>query len=105
MIAILITLSILLVIAREICFKYGVSTLGSRRAIPLGIFFWAVQIILWARVLQSVPLSIAFPFMSLCYIGLPLAGHLFLKETIQPRAWMGIALITLGVICVGLTGL
>ena len=96
-------------IARELSFKFASREGRSLRFIGspfvwLGFVFWAIEIIAWLQVLQRTPLNVAFPVMSLCYVGLPLASRWLLKETIRPRQWVGIFLVTLGVACVGLSG-
>lgn len=96
--------------AREICFKMT-ATSGNWQATLLhpitwaGIGFWLVEILAWTRVLASVPLSIAFPIMALSYVTIALSGALIFKETINLQHAAGVALVTIGVICVGATGL
>ena len=70
----------------------------------LGIFLWAAELVAWIVVLEHTPLSIAFPFMSLIYCTVPLAGKWFLNEPLPPRQWAATALIAVGVALVGSTG-
>ncbi len=103
----LILLSILLEIAKQLCFKAGAHRPEKfyNAWIWLGIILWAAEVLVWIRVLQLAPLSVAFPMMSLCYAGLPLASRWLLGEQVTPRQWAGIALITLGVAGIGLAGI
>ncbi|QRM47685.1 permease [Rhizobium sp. BG4] len=94
---------------REICFKRGAT--GAlfadlrNKVIWLGILLWAVELVMWTRVLEEVALSVAFPLMALSYAAIALAGGIIFKETINRRHVLGIALVTFGVVCVGATGL
>ena len=99
----LVGLAVSIEIIRELCLKLG-SNRSSRAWVGLGIGLWAV-VVVWIRVLQLVPLSVAFPMMSLCYAGLPLLSR-SLKEAITKRQWIGIVhLITLGVAGIGMSGI
>ena len=55
--------------------------------------------------LEEVPLSIAFPLMALSYATVVFAGAVILKEQVNLRHAVGAFLITVGVACVGATGL
>ncbi|MFK0332777.1 EamA family transporter [Rhizobium sp. NPDC090275] len=94
---------------RELCFKHGASSVLAetlrKPAIWLGIAFWAVELVMWTRVLEDVALSEAFPLMALSYAAIALAGAVIFKETINLRHALGIVLVTFGVVCVGATGL
>lgn len=70
----------------------------------LGIVFWGAELVAWIVVLERLPLSVAFPLMSLIYCTVPLAGNWFLKEPLPPRQWLATLLITAGVALVGSTG-
>jgi undecaprenyl phosphate-alpha-L-ara4N flippase subunit ArnE len=94
---------------RELCFKRGATdalfeTLR-KPVIWLGIAFWAVELVMWTRVLEQVALSVAFPLMALSYAAIAFAGAVIFKETINHRHALGIVLVTFGVVCVGATGL
>lgn len=95
--------------AREISFKYasigGGRSIFLRPATIVGVAFWAVEILAWTYVLAHVPLSIAFPLMASSYAVIAFSGALFFKEKLNWRHLVGVALITGGVICVGMTGL
>lgn len=70
-----------------------------------GIVFWFVEMVAWVMVLETTPLGLAFPIMTLTYAGVPLAGTLILKERLTPIQIAGAALVAAGVTCVGLSGL
>lgn len=66
----------------------------------VGIAAYGAEVLLWIAALHSVPLSQAFPMLSLTYCGVAIAGRLFLNERISARNAVGIALVTLGVACI-----
>ncbi len=68
-----------------------------------GIAIYAVEFVVWIRVLALVPLGIAFPIASLNILGIVLAGRLYLDEPVSRRQWAGAALITTGVAIVAQT--
>ncbi|MFF0924396.1 permease [Rhizobium beringeri] len=94
---------------RELCFKHGATSVLfeslQKPVIWLGITFWGFELVMWTRVLEEVALSVAFPLMALSYAAIAFAGAAIFKETINLRHALGIVLVTLGVVCVGATGL
>jgi undecaprenyl phosphate-alpha-L-ara4N flippase subunit ArnE len=102
-------------IARELCFKlaadrssaaeaYGAAIVGSP-IVWAGVGFWLVEMLAWVMVLQTVPLTLAFPMMALVYAGVPAAAALFLQERMSRSQIAGAALIALGVVCVSASDL
>lgn len=100
---------------QQLCFKAGsnrttpdshpvVATLV-QPLIWIGVAIWAVEAVTWIFVLQRAPLSLAYPVMTLTYVGIPLGGMLFLRERPSPRQLAGAALIAAGVTCVSLSGI
>lgn len=69
-----------------------------------GIATYIVELGLWLAVLANAPLSFVFPLASLSYVGVMIASHFVLKETISRRRWAGALLITLGVAVVYIGG-
>ena len=106
----LIGLCILLEAAEQLCFKCAAndSSLLKTLTKPIlwaGVLLWSVELVAWTNVLEHVPLSIAFPIMSLTYITTLMAGALVFKERVNKRHAMGALLIAAGVACVGATGI
>jgi multidrug transporter EmrE-like cation transporter len=105
----LILVCVLAETGRELCFKYGATSVLLKTlqqpVIWIGILFWAFELVMWTRVLEQVALSVAFPLMALSYAAIAFAGAVLFKETINLRHALGIVLVTAGVICVGATGL
>ncbi|MBD2565384.1 EamA family transporter [Nostoc sp. UIC 10607] len=82
----------------------GAST--SIRNLLLSRYFWiwfvcyAFMTILWLYVLQTIPLSQAFPVLGLMYALIPIASHYLLKEQVIFSQWVGISIIITGVVLV-----
>lgn len=69
------------------------------RLIP-GIACMTAWFFLWLGLLQSWDLSRIFPFEGLNPALLVLGAWFFLKERLSPGAWLGIGLITAGIVLV-----
>ncbi len=100
---------------RELGFKLASDSKAASAPLLAGVlmspFLWiaivlgAAEFFAWFLVLQSTPLNIAYPLISIAYVGVPAVGALFLKERMSVRQLVGVVLITFGVGCVGLSGL
>ncbi len=96
--------------ARELCFKYAADdedffTALAKPVTWLGIIFWIAELMAWVVVLEQVPLSYAFPLMSLVYVAIVYLSAWVFKESVTFRHSVGALLITAGVACVGATGI
>ncbi|MFD1747341.1 permease [Rhizobium helianthi] len=104
----LIAFCVLTEACREICFKFASIREGGHLflhpAMAFGVVFWAVELVAWTYVLAHVPLSVAFPLMASSYAIIALSGAVVFEEPINWRHCAGVALVTGGVICVGVTG-
>jgi drug/metabolite transporter (DMT)-like permease len=65
-----------------------------------GICLLGISTLLWVWVLRTLPLSLAYPFMALAFIIVPLLGHFLLHEPIGWRTLAGGVLIACGVVLV-----
>jgi undecaprenyl phosphate-alpha-L-ara4N flippase subunit ArnE len=54
--------------------------------------------LVWVSVLRYVPLSVAYVFMALSFIIVPLLSYAFFKETLSARYFVGLVLIVAGII-------
>ena len=59
--------------------------------------FYIIQTILYIKLLQTVPLSILYPYMSLAFIMVSILAILIFKESINTVQVLGIILISFGV--------
>ena len=62
-----------------------------------GLATYALEAIVWLRILAEVPISVAFPIASLNFLGVALASRWVLGEVVTGRQWAGAGLVTLGV--------
>ena len=94
----------------QLCFKHAAHASGVAQAMGrpitwLGIALWLIEMLTWAYVLEFVPLSTAFPLMSLTYVTTLIASACVFKERVTGRQVCGALLITAGVACVGVGGI
>jgi drug/metabolite transporter (DMT)-like permease len=75
----------------------GIMTLGSGWVVG-GIAVYILGFVNWLYVLRWVPLNIAYPVTSVVQILIALGAWLFLGEQIGSYRWMGIGLITAGIV-------
>ncbi len=101
----------LFVTASEVCLKKGADdTQHLQNALSwldiqslasgwvwVGILCYIISFIFWLKVLQVLPLNIAFNLVNIEHIFVPLASYLFLGETIGPMRAAGIGIVLLGV--------
>ncbi|MGV9006845.1 MAG: EamA family transporter [Brevundimonas sp.] len=109
----LIGLCVTAEIAHELTFKLAANRASGRENYAMalirepwlwgGIGLWIAQTAIWIVVLQSVPLVVAFPLMTLSYVGVPAASALLLKERMTFEQSVGAVLILAGVLCIGLS--
>jgi drug/metabolite transporter (DMT)-like permease len=62
-----------------------------------GIMLYAISVIVWIVGLSRVPVSIAYPMLSLGYIVNAIAAHYLFGEAVTTRRWLGIGFIIIGV--------
>lgn len=63
----------------------------------LGFACYAVSLVVWIVALSRVPVTIAYPMLSIGYIVNALIARFWLGETLSAGGWSGIALICCGV--------
>ena len=76
--------------------------LGPIALVVAGIFCYLVAMLLWLRVLKELPLSMAYPLLSLGYIVVYLGAYFLpaLDESLTRQKTLGIVLIIAGVIVI-----
>lgn len=72
--------------------------------IPIAILFMAVFFFSWLALLSRADLSLILPMTATTYILNGLGAGPFLGEKVGKRRWLGIWIITVGVVFVTLTG-
>jgi uncharacterized membrane protein len=90
-------------VAGQLLLKRGMSGSGGRLPrVAGGLALLTIWFLAWLRLLQSLDLSYVYPFEGISLVLLVLAARVFLQEPIGARAWVGVALITMGMLLVGL---
>ena len=63
----------------------------------LGAACYGVSLFVWILGLSRVPVSIAYPLLSVGYVVNAIAAHYLLGETVTLQRWLGIGFIVAGV--------
>ena len=98
-------------VAGQLAMKYGVGLSGqgggSGWAAPwrllqqpmvlVGLGLYAASSLLWLTVLSRAPLSVAYPMLSLGYVGVALLSRWLFAEPLSPLKVWGILLVCTGV--------
>jgi drug/metabolite transporter (DMT)-like permease len=116
---ILIVFSVTIAILGQLILKRGISqvtTGGSllaeyirmftTPAILAGFVFFVTSALIWMKALQKIPISKAYPMVSLGYVLVLLAsktGFIVAQEEVPLIRWIGVIMICAGVILVGLS--
>jgi drug/metabolite transporter (DMT)-like permease len=69
----------------------------------VGLLVFAVSATAWLAALSRVPLSVAYPFNALGYLGILAASVLILHERANVWTWVGSLLVVSGLVIVVLT--
>ncbi|MBV4368575.1 4-amino-4-deoxy-L-arabinose-phosphoundecaprenol flippase subunit ArnE [Erwinia sp. BNK-24-b] len=67
----------------------------------LSVLLLGCAMLVWLRILQQVPVGVAYPMLSLNFIFIALAARWLWKEPVSVRHWLGIGLIVAGVAVMG----
>ena len=102
----LILVGVLLNAAAQLLLKAGTNALplGLRLAIEphilAGLACYVVSVVVWIVALSRVPVSIAYPMLSIGYVVNAIAAWYLLGEAVTPARLVGIGIIVLGVFIV-----
>ncbi|TPG62652.1 4-amino-4-deoxy-L-arabinose-phosphoundecaprenol flippase subunit ArnE [Ewingella americana] len=67
------------------------------RWLAVAICLLGFAMLLWLHVLQQLPLSIAYPMLSLNFVLITLSARWIFKEQVDRRHWIGVGFIMLGI--------
>jgi multidrug transporter EmrE-like cation transporter len=101
-----ILVGVLLNAAAQLLLKAGTNAmpLGVRLALEPhilgGLACYVVSVVVWVVALSRVPVSIAYPMLSIGYVVNAIAARYLLGETLTPMRLAGIGIIVLGVFIV-----
>lgn len=113
----LIFTGVMLNAAAQILMKAGTNAIGHfefsiENILPIGLklatewhiiaalFCYAISVVVWILALSRVPVSIAFPMLSMAYVVNALAAWYLLGEEFNPAKLVGMAVIIFGVIII-----
>jgi drug/metabolite transporter (DMT)-like permease len=113
----LIFTGVMLNAAAQILMKAGTNAIGHfefsiDNIVPIGLKLatewhivvalgcYALSVIIWILALSRVPVSIAFPMLSMAYVVNAIAAWYLLGETFNPTKLIGMGVIILGVIII-----
>ncbi|AKH64989.1 MULTISPECIES: 4-amino-4-deoxy-L-arabinose-phosphoundecaprenol flippase subunit ArnE [Photorhabdus] len=107
----LLLLVSLMTCAGQLCQKQAVicwqSDADNKKALALkwlagAVILLAVGMLFWLRLLQILPLGIAYPMLSINFIMVTLAGKFLYQEKVDRKHWSGVACIMLGILLMSL---
>ena len=113
----LIFVGVMLNAAAQILMKTGTNAVGYfefsiENMLPIGLklatewhivgalFCYALSVVIWILALSRVPVSIAFPMLSMAYVVNAVAAWYLLDEAFNPTKMVGIGVIILGVVII-----
>ncbi|MGA2231004.1 MAG: hypothetical protein ABSH22_08910 [Tepidisphaeraceae bacterium] len=62
----------------------------------IAIILYCLSFLSWVRVLQCLPLGMAFGLISVVHVLIPIGCAIFLHEAVSPQRWLGILLVLAG---------
>ena len=62
-----------------------------------GVVLYVVSLLVWILGLSRVPVSVAYPMLSLGYVVNAIAAHYLFGEAVTLQRWLGIGFIIVGV--------
>ena len=71
--------------------------MGTQGYFVVGVACYMVSLVVWIMGLSRVPVSIAYPMLSLGYVINAVAAHYLFGEAVTVSRWLGIGFIVLGV--------
>ena len=71
--------------------------MGTQGYFVTGVVVYMVSLVVWIMGLSRVPVSIAYPMLSLGYVINAVAAHYLFGEAVTVSRWLGIGFIVLGV--------
>jgi len=88
----------------QLCQKQATWRHGRRHLffwLSLSIVLLGCAMLLWLVVLQHVPVSVAYPMLSLNFIFITLAARFIWHEPVSLRHWGGVLMIIVGIVILG----
>ena len=73
------------------------SQIVSNHYLWIALTVYAVATIFWIGLLRQIPLHIAYPFVALAFLFVPVLGHWILDEPLRWQSLLGALVIVMGV--------
>jgi multidrug transporter EmrE-like cation transporter len=85
--------------------EYGTLAMGIATNTPIlgGLACYVVSVAIWIAALTKVPVSIAYPMLSIGYVVNAIAAYYLFAEGFNLTKILGIGLIVVGVVLVGIS--
>jgi len=105
----LIILIVSLISAGQLLFKLASLLIVENNPVfgfkVLGVIFLSFLIsgigsLVYISLLRTIPLSIAYPFMALSYIAVPIMSYVFYNDSININYYVGITFVIVGLIVI-----
>jgi len=74
----------------------------SNKFLFFGFALYGIGAIMWLFIIKKLPISVAYPSVSLSYVIVALLAYLFFKEALFPLKIFGLVLIISGIIMMSL---
>ncbi|MEP7084074.1 MAG: SMR family transporter [Betaproteobacteria bacterium] len=71
--------------------------IGTNPHIIGGMFCYAFSLVVWIMALSRVPVSVAYPMLSIGYVVSAVAAYYLFGESLSVSRWLGIGFIIVGV--------
>jgi multidrug transporter EmrE-like cation transporter len=71
--------------------------MGTQGHFVAGVACYMISLLVWIMGLSRVPVSVAYPLLSLGYVINAIGAHYMFGETVTVARWLGIGFIILGV--------
>lgn len=100
----LIVLASLLSCGGQLCQKQATWRPGRHHLLcwlALSVLLLGCAMLLWLLVLQRIPVSVAYPMLSLNFIFITFAARFIWHEPVSLRHWLGVVLIIAGISILG----
>ena len=69
-----------------------------RPYIWVALFAYGASFLMWAVLLSRIKLSIGYPLLAVLFVIVPVASLIMFNEPISTRQWVGIVVISVGVL-------
>ncbi|AWS51406.1 MULTISPECIES: 4-amino-4-deoxy-L-arabinose-phosphoundecaprenol flippase subunit ArnE [Providencia] len=78
-------------------------TASALRWLVLAVFMLGLGMLFWLKLLETMPLSIAYPMLSINFVLITLIGQFVYKEQTGLNHWLGVAAIMFGILLMSIS--